>query len=105
MRSEHPDWIFMTHEELSRDPIDAFGQLFRHLDVEFSDEIQAWLRSTTGAENPAEAPSGTAHALTRDSRANIRNWTKRLTPDEITRLRSATERVTTVWYGDAAWDD
>ena len=51
MRKLHPDWIFMTHEELSENPLPAFGQLFERLDVPFLDEIQAWLRSTTGSDN------------------------------------------------------
>lgn len=105
MRQAHPDWLFLTHEELSMEPLTKFGELFEHLGVPFDPSIQEWLRSTTGADNPAEAPQGTAHALSRDSRANVRNWTKRLDADEVRRLRSATEAVTHVWYGDSAWEE
>lgn len=103
MRAQHSDWIFLTHEELSIDPVGKFRTLFEQLAVPFDDELRDWLQATTGANNPAEAPTGTAHALARDSRANVRNWTSRLEPSEIDRLRAATEAVTEQWYGSDAW--
>ena len=38
-----------------------------------------------------------------DSRANVDNWKKRLTEDEIDRIRKMTEDVSPLFYSDAEW--
>jgi hypothetical protein len=38
-----------------------------------------------------------------DSRANISNWKKRLTEEEIDRIREITNEVSSHYYSDAEW--
>jgi hypothetical protein len=38
-----------------------------------------------------------------DSRASIDNWKKRLSPQEITRIREMTEGVSDLFYSDESW--
>jgi hypothetical protein len=38
-----------------------------------------------------------------DSRANVDNWKKRLSMEEITRIRKMTEGVSHLFYSDAEW--
>lgn len=102
-RSEHPDWSFVRHEDLSRSPLEGFSELFRSLGIELTDAIRGYLRETTSRENPAEAPEGTAHALRRDSAANVWSWKTRLTEDEAARLRERVEPVAGRFYDDGDW--
>jgi hypothetical protein len=102
-QEEHPDWQFVTHEELSREPIAGFRSLFETLKLPFSESIGETLAAATRAGNPAEAPAGTAHALRRDSRANISNWKHRLDADQIARLREAVGETATHFYGAEDW--
>ena len=100
---DHPDWIFVRHEDLSREPVREYRALFERLEVPWSAAVEAALRATTSSTNPAEAPTGTAHALRRDSAANISNWKQRLEPAEVERIRAGVDGVGQHFYGDEDW--
>jgi len=102
-REEHPDWIFLRHEDVSRSPLEQFRCLFGQLDVGWTDDVERYVQRTTRAENPAEAPEGQAHQLQRDSQANVTSWKGRLQPVEIERIRRGTEPVASRFYGEADW--
>lgn len=102
-QEEHPDWLFRTHEELSLNPLHAYEGLFSALDLPFEDHARAALEAGTGGGNPAEAPTGVVHALKRDSRSNVRSWTKRLSAEDVARLRDAVAPVADRFYGEESW--
>jgi len=100
-RERHPDWLFVRHEDLSRDPLEGFARIYDHLQLEFTPAVQARIREFTHQGNPAEQRR--LGALRRDSRANIWNWTTRLTDGEIRAVREGTEEVATRFYGAQDW--
>lgn len=99
----HPEWVFVRHEDLSLDPEAEYGKLFARFGLDFTPEVRAALLASTRAENPSEAPTGVVHALSRDSAENVRNWTKRLSPEEVRRIRDGVGEVGARFYGDAEW--
>lgn len=102
---ERPGWHFARHEDLSRDPLGAYGRLFRDVRLEMRNGVRRTLEAFTGPGNPADPGGpGAAHVLKRDSRANIWNWRDRLTPAEIDRVRRGTEDVAGHFYADADWE-
>ena len=104
-RSEHPDWIFVRHEDLSRDPLPQFRGLFERLGLTFSPATEQRLHGFTKdgsvRHNPMrQAPVGN---LARDSRKNVLSWKSRLSPEEIAHIRRAVEPVAAKFYSDADW--
>jgi hypothetical protein len=75
-----PGWIYVRHEDLTRDPVSEFRHLFAALDLEFTD----------------------AMARTIEVRA-VAPWTKRLTAEEIARVRSQVADVSSRFYSDREW--
>ena len=55
----------------------------------------------SGAENPSELRH--RHSVTLDSRASVRCWQRRLTPDEVARVRAGVADVSPAFYGDEDW--
>jgi hypothetical protein len=102
-RSEHPDWIFIRHEDLSTDPRAGFARLAEQLELGRSEAFDRFVAETTAASNPAEAGEGVVHALRRNSAASITTWHDRLSADEVARVRSRTESVAARFYGEADW--
>lgn len=102
-RVEHPEWIYLRHEDVSQRPEAEFRQVFERLGVGFTDRVAAFVAETTSTANPTEAGSGVAHQLRRDSAANVETWKTRLEPDEIRRIRAGTEELAAQFYGDGAW--
>jgi hypothetical protein len=100
-RRRRPDWHFARHEDLSREPVERFRDLFDAFGVPFSPEIERSVAGATAPGNPAEASD--AGALKRDSRAGIWTWKKRLTSEEIARIRTGTQELWPSFYGDGDW--
>jgi len=100
-QERHPDWIFLRHEDLSRNAVEGFRQLYGQLGLEFTPSVQQFIERTSGAHNPAERHSG--GGVRRDSVKNIQNWKKRLTPEEIECVRAGTAPVWQRFYGAEDW--
>lgn len=104
-RERHPDWIFVRHEDLSRDPTTEFQSLFSRLGLEFTPQVEATIREFTGGHNVAvpDAAVGTDETLRRDSRRNLRQWRKRLTDEEFDSIRAGVADVSASFYSDQDW--
>ena len=101
-QNNHNDWIFIRHEDLSRDPLRGFQNLFNNLNLEFSEHVSETIKEYTNSANPSEAPEK-GQSLKRDSKSNIWNWKSRLTVSEIERIRTQVEDISSVFYSDKDW--
>lgn len=100
-KAEHPDWLFVRHEDLSRDPVDGFRRLFRVLGLNFSDRVLEYVRYTSAEGNPVEPPD--MNQFVRDSKRLVRDWVNRLTADEILHIRRRTAGVSEFFYSEQDW--
>ncbi|MGB8980835.1 MAG: sulfotransferase [Anaerolineales bacterium] len=102
-RQSRPDFLIVRHEDLSRDPIPGYQALYSALDLEFTPRVEKVILNSSSSENPAELSRKKVHAVKLDSRASVGNWKKRLTADEIDRIRKLTEEVSSLYYSEAEW--
>ncbi len=102
-RSLHPDFQVVRHEDLSLDPVRGFRALYESLGLDFSPRAEKTILTSSSSENPAEPSKKKVHSVKLDSRANVGNWKKRLTPEEIARIRKITESVSHLFYSDEEW--
>jgi len=94
-RERHPDWIYLRHEDLSRDPVEGFRVVFDKVGLEFSAETERAIVTHSFASAAA--------GLRRDSRANVNTWKQRLTGPEIERVRTAVADISGEFYADREW--
>ncbi len=83
--SRHPGWLLVRHEDLALDAVARFRELYERLEVPFGPTEQAVIQ--------ARSDAGTVSA-----------WRTRLTPEEIERVRTATERAASAFYSDRDWE-
>ena len=102
-RASNPDFLVIRHEDLSRDPIPGYRALYEALNLEFTPRVETTILNSSNSENPRELPRKKVHAFKLDSRANIDNWKKRLTVEEIERVHSMTDTISELFYSDAEW--
>jgi hypothetical protein len=102
-QQNHPEWIFVRHEDLSRYPVEQFRELFARLGLEFTCAVQRTIEAHSAAENPTEAPGKEVHQLRRNSKSSIDSWKHRLLPHEVARIRRETEDIARFFYSDADW--
>ena len=103
-RASIPAMQVVRHEDLSRDPLGGYGRLYESLGLAWTQAVQKKIAAASSAQNPKEVPQKKVHAVRLDSLANLDNWKKRLSPDEIRRVRSATEEVAQLYYPEVDWN-
>jgi hypothetical protein len=99
-----PSVIVLRHEDLSRDPQTGYERVYESLGLAYTDKVRETIRTSSSSENPAELSRRKVHSVKLDSRANLDNWKKRLSADEISRIRGLTEDVASLFYADVKWD-
>ena len=103
-RATNPEFIVVRHEDLSRQPLEGFRDLYSSLELRFIPKVQKTLINTSQSSNPEELSSKQVHAVKLDSQANLTNWRKRLTVAEITRIRELTADVAGSFYSENFWE-
>lgn len=101
---EVPSIHVVRHEDLSLDPVPGFRQLYGELDQPFTPQVERTILESSSSDNPAELSKKKVHSVKLDSRANLHNWKRRLSPDEIDRIRQLTEDVAHDYYPDVDWN-
>jgi hypothetical protein len=103
-RQRRPDWIFLRHEDISRDPVGGFARLFDQLQLPFLPKVRAQVIRYSGDHNAAQPAEPRSHnALMRHSLANLESWRSRLTPAEIERVRQAVGPIACHFYPEEPW--
>ena len=92
------NWIFVTHEQLSRSPIEEFGKIYDRLGLTFSKQIQKKILKFSFAD------SSKRNKLRRDSKSNIWTWKKRLTDNEIANVKENTNKIASNFYTEKEWN-
>ena len=100
---QNPGFIAVRHEDLSRSPVDGFRALYNSLGLDFTRRVEKTILTSSSSENPAEPSRKKIYSVKLDSRTNINNWKKRLSEEEIQRIRKITEGVSSLYYSDAEW--
>ena len=93
----------VRHEVLSLDPIGGYQALYRSLGLNFTERVKNTIQNSSSSENPTKLAKNKTHSVKLDSRANLDNWKKILSPEEITRIRKITQGVSESFYSDDEW--
>ena len=103
-RSLFPDFKIVRHKDLSLDPITGYQVLYESLGLSFTEKVRNVILNSSSSENPTELSKKKVHSVKLDSRANVNNWKKHLSSEEITRIRKMTEGVSHLFYSDDEWE-
>jgi len=103
IRVLNPDFLVVRHEDLSRQPVNRYRDLYSKLDLEFSPRVQKFIEDSSSSDNPVEPSRRRVHSVKLDSLANIKNWKKRLSEEDVRRIREMTEEASHLYYSDEEW--
>lgn len=93
---EHKDWFFVRHEDISKNPLEQFEDIYRYLDLEYTDAIKDQIINFTTNKESSDK-------IKRDSKENVWSWKKRLNAEEIERIRTGTKEISSHLYSDEDW--
>jgi hypothetical protein len=103
MRGAAPSIQIVRHEDLSLDPIAGFGKLYAELGLDFTPAVKAKIEGSSSSDNPGELSMQQTHSVNLDSRSNLENWKRRLSPEEIERVRGLSGEIAQRYYPEAVW--
>jgi len=95
-RNSYPEWIFMRHEDLAKNPISEFQKIFEYLNLEYTGYIKQKIGEFTSNSNDAETDNSFFKA--RDAKGSLETWKQRLTPSEIDRVIDQTSDISANFY-------
>ncbi len=95
--------VIVRHEDLSRDPVGGFRNLYAALGLDFTHHAEEKILNSSSSENPTELSRRKTHSVKMDSRASIETWKTKLSADEIQRIRDMTEESARLFYPDLNW--
>ena len=102
--SLNPDLQVVRHEDFSRDPINKYRDLYTTLGLGFTSRVQKAILNSSSSENPTELSLKKTHSVKLDSAATIKNWKKRLSAEDLKRIRDITGEVADLYYSNEEWE-
>ena len=103
-RMDHPEWTVVIHENLSRDYLNGFRELYRSLGLSWSKDVADKIESHCSSSNPVIQGSS-IHEFRQDSASLTDAWKSTFSDEEIERIRSITSPVWELFYGEDSWRD
>jgi hypothetical protein len=103
MVQQEPKVRIVRHEDLSIDPILGYRQLYTSLGLEFTQPVEKAIIDSSKEQNPKEQSKHSVHSVRLDSRANLGNWRRRLSDQEIKHVHQITADVADRFYPDESW--
>jgi Sulfotransferase domain len=103
-RELFPDFHIVRQEDLSREPVRGYRELYEALGLPLSREAESAIAKASSAANPKEPSVEHPHDTHLDSRATITTWKRRLSDDEADRIRNVTAETAALFYGGDEWD-
>ncbi|GIG53430.1 sulfotransferase [Demequina activiva] len=87
LREEHPEWLYMSHENVCEEPVPQFRALFEYLGLRWTPALERKVvaDSTASQVDPARHQQ---HALQRDSRTLAAAWRARLSEADADRIEN-----------------
>jgi hypothetical protein len=101
MRSRREDWRFVRLEDLSRNPLPGFQELYDWLGLRWSPEVAREIEESSGQDNPSVTVD--ASSRRRDSKAAISVWKKHLSAHDQATIKERTAPVWQEFYVEEDW--
>ncbi|MEP6895910.1 MAG: sulfotransferase [Chloroflexota bacterium] len=103
-RGLNPDLQVVRHEDFSRDPVNRYCGLYATLGLGFTSRVEKTILNSSNSENPGELSFKKTHSVKLDSAANVKNWKKRLSAEDLKRIREITAEVADFYYSGDEWE-
>jgi len=101
-RAAHPSWLVVRQEDLARDPVRGFAELYRQLGLGYSPQIIDRVSWYSGGSRDREADAP-PYAIRRDSEQTTSSWRWRLSKEQQSRLRAQVEEQASPFYTASEW--
>ena len=107
-KDHQKNWVFKRHEDVSLDPLSEFQDIYKRLNLTFSQDVEDIITAHSDSNNPVNANKHDPFLflrrhLKRDSKMNVFNWKTRLSEMEIEKIREKTHKISATFYAESEW--
>ena len=102
LRAGHARWNVVRHEDLARDPVSGFAQLYNACGLEWTPDVETQIGAFSRGAPKAELPMWRHGSVKRDSAGATETWKVRLTDEEVERVRTGTREIAARFYEQPA---
>jgi len=99
-----PTIQMVRHEDLAADPVPGFRRLYERLGLEYTSRAEQAILESSRPDNPTELSRQRVHSVKMDSRSSLQNWKRRLSTEEVARVRQLTDGVWQTYYPAGSWE-
>jgi len=99
----YPNWTYLRHEDISRDPKVQFEKLYKALGLNFTDELQERIFEYSNESNPSRS-QGVEKLIKLNSKKAVSSWKNLLSAEEIIRIQNIVKDVSKFYYSDQDWE-
>jgi hypothetical protein len=100
-RARRPDWLFMRLEDVGREPLPRFAEIFEHVGVPLDDAARTQITEHSSATNPDQVAD--MASTKRNSAEAVTAWKRKLSAEQIDRIRRSVEPLSSAFYGAEDW--
>jgi len=97
------DWMFIRHEDISREPEKYFKKIFNYIDVRYTNKIDKQIKKYSGLICTNRYETLNINDIKINSKSNIYNWKDRLTEEEIKQVKYGTFDTWKYFYKNEEW--
>ncbi|MEL6590837.1 MAG: hypothetical protein AAFP02_03685 [Bacteroidota bacterium] len=91
----HPEWIYLSNENLSLDARSEYQDLLSKLNIPFDEAVEKEVKASSEASSESWR--------VRDSKANAFKWKKKFSQEEIDNIRDYMGEIGAYFYDDDFW--
>jgi hypothetical protein len=102
-RDRFAGFQIVRQEDLSREPVEGYRALYEALGLPLSRESETAIAEASSSANPKESSVERPHDTHLDSRATLTSWKRRLSDDEVARIRNVTAETAAIFYDGDEW--
>jgi len=102
-RKKYPNWIFKRHEDLAKNPVEEFRDIYKKIGLNYTKSIEHKITKYSSLENPNEVSVKQPGNIKRNSKSQIAIFKKRLSAREIEYIKEKTKDVWIYFYDDNDW--
>lgn len=106
-QQNHPNWFFVKYEDIATDPIKSFQEIYKYLNLDFTNNIKNQIWYYSNPSNSLNTPNPFfkryQSKITRNSSANLNIWKERLTTEEIKQIKYSVKDISHLFYSENDW--
>ena len=103
-RRKYKDWLFLKHEEVASDPLKHYPKIFNFIGIDYTLKIEESIKKYCLEPNMKSYNiEKRAHNIKLYSPGTAHSWKNEMSSEEVRKIRTCVEKVSSSFYSNYDW--